>query len=361
MLRRAPPLKPVRSVVCGVVVSIAFVACSKAQTERDTEPVDSASVVHSDSGPHPVDTGGGHRFDSSDTGETPGPVAVDEDGDGFTDLGGDCNDEDPSIHPGAYDACGDLVDNDCDGVFDRPNCGWYPDCYARCVMDMSPASYWRLGEDESDPVALDVTGVAHGAYAGVSSDRYGQPGALATDSNTAISFADAHGRVEFGDAYDAGDSDWTYALWFRTTEAGMMMGKGMAGAGDGYWALGLLGSEEGRAGYAMSPAGEGSAVVVGSQTLTDGEWHSLFFTLDRDGVGELYVDGVLEATLVESLVPGETMDIDAHLALGRVMTHSADGGSEDGDSYSGWIDEVTVWPRVLSLGAITTLESLARP
>ncbi len=43
--------------------------------------------------------------------------AIDADGDGYPpDAGGDCNDEDPTIHPGTDEICGDDVDNNCDGV-----------------------------------------------------------------------------------------------------------------------------------------------------------------------------------------------------------------------------------------------------
>lgn len=45
---------------------------------------------------------------------------IDIDGDGFPpDLGGDCNDADPTVHPGADELCGDDVDNNCDGSVDE--------------------------------------------------------------------------------------------------------------------------------------------------------------------------------------------------------------------------------------------------
>jgi len=47
---------------------------------------------------------------------------VDLDGDGYiaTECGADdCDDADPSIHPGAMEICDDGVDNDCDGALDR--------------------------------------------------------------------------------------------------------------------------------------------------------------------------------------------------------------------------------------------------
>ncbi len=40
---------------------------------------------------------------------------VDNDGDGFTEAQGDCNDNNATIYPGAEEICDDGIDQDCDG------------------------------------------------------------------------------------------------------------------------------------------------------------------------------------------------------------------------------------------------------
>ncbi|MDP2310533.1 MAG: putative metal-binding motif-containing protein [Pseudomonadota bacterium] len=50
-------------------------------------------------------------------------VDVDRDGSNSVRVGGeDCDDADASVSPGADEACGNLVDDDCDGVTDE-GCG----------------------------------------------------------------------------------------------------------------------------------------------------------------------------------------------------------------------------------------------
>lgn len=48
---------------------------------------------------------------------TPSPFdPIDDfDGDGFTEEDGDCDDQDAEVYPGAFDVCGDGIDQDCDG------------------------------------------------------------------------------------------------------------------------------------------------------------------------------------------------------------------------------------------------------
>jgi len=67
-------------------------------------------------------------------GPVPGGFSGDEDGDGFL-VANDCDDRDPSVHPGADEVIGDAIDQDCDGgelcYVDADGDGWGdPDAFA---------------------------------------------------------------------------------------------------------------------------------------------------------------------------------------------------------------------------------------
>ncbi len=54
--------------------------------------------------------------DGSDLNCSPDPLDIDDDGDGFTENQGDCDDTDNEINPAANEICGDGIDQDCDAT-----------------------------------------------------------------------------------------------------------------------------------------------------------------------------------------------------------------------------------------------------
>ena len=74
---------------------------------------------------------------------------ADPDEDGYV-CDEDCDNHDPTIHPGARDRCGDGIDQDCNGhVDDGPDC---PDCTA---VDRGPHRYWICTRGRSWPEARE--------------------------------------------------------------------------------------------------------------------------------------------------------------------------------------------------------------
>lgn len=84
-----------------------------------------------------------------------GDPEADGDGDGFTDLEGDCNDVDPEVNPGATEIC-NLVDDDCDGEQDE-GFDVDGDGFTSCGLDCDDAvATTKPGADE---LALGQNGV----------------------------------------------------------------------------------------------------------------------------------------------------------------------------------------------------------
>ena len=83
-----------------LLFAVALVACS------DDFKGDGNDLVGSDGG------------DGTDGGEDPNDV--DDDGDGFTENQGDCDDSNSTMYPGAEEFCNN-ADDDCDGEIDDPD------------------------------------------------------------------------------------------------------------------------------------------------------------------------------------------------------------------------------------------------
>ena len=76
-------------------------------TPTDDSAVDDSNLIDDSDGPD--DSAG-----PDDSGIT--PVPGDDDGDGYSEDLGDCDDADPSVHPGADEVAGDPTDHNCDGT-----------------------------------------------------------------------------------------------------------------------------------------------------------------------------------------------------------------------------------------------------
>jgi len=138
-----------------------------------------------------------------------GCTCPDADGDGHTlaSCGGDdCNDNDPSIYPGASESCGDGIDNNCDGKADCADAACASDAgCAACVAGDTDGDGYSTAGGICGPIDCDDT------------DANVHPGALeicdGKDSNcdgfTPASEADKDGDGSFVCAGDCDDNDAT--------------------------------------------------------------------------------------------------------------------------------------------------------
>jgi len=108
--------------------------------------------------------------------------SVDDDGDGFSECQGDCNDNNPGVHPGAIEGC-DGLDNDCNGLVDDglPTSTYFLDTDGDGVGDGSisdvscgpPAGYVSGGGDCDDSNAI-----IWGTPSEVQGDQFTDPATL---------------------------------------------------------------------------------------------------------------------------------------------------------------------------------------
>jgi len=252
-------------------------------------------------------------------------------------------------------------------------------CYSDVVLAKDPVGYWRLGE-RTGLTASDASGHGFdGTYVG--KPTLGQPGAILSDSDTAIGFNGSGSRdyVDIPNPVTQAFSQPTSGLgltvevWMRpdvlifpgqTSERYIYwLGKCVSGSGECEWGLRFYSQDSPSrpnriSAYIWNPSGGEGAGAHFQDTLTPGEWiHivAVYEAGDQDteplaGV-HIYRDGVcrqgppLSGTLYRTF---GIAPVSGTLPL-RLGTRDAATSGSAGRSYlTGGLDEVAIYPRVLT-------------
>ena len=214
--------------------------------------------------------------------------------------------------------------------------------YRSAVLADQPGVYYRLDE-ASGTTAADSSGNGHnGTY--TTNATLGQSGAT-NDGDTAISGSGRLMQYSAGTGLPAGTATFSVEAWFETTATpaspwGSTLVSWGTESGNGLLALMIYSSSQMKLStwsndyYFPVPAGA-SAI--------DGKWHYVVATFDGSN-GTMYYDGQSLGTQPVSL---NIVMNSTGLVLG-----SATGNNDT--PYSGLIDEVAIYTRVLSASRVQT-------
>ena len=111
----SPVVAPKVGAGIALVALLGLTACGdeeKDTSTTDTAVTDTASDTDTEETDIPDDTAVAVMYGVPDTG------SWDNDGDGYTPEDGDCDDNNPDIHPDAREIVGDGVDSNCNGEDD---------------------------------------------------------------------------------------------------------------------------------------------------------------------------------------------------------------------------------------------------
>jgi hypothetical protein len=213
--------------------------------------------------------------------------------------------------------------------------------YDTLVLGAGPNGYWRL-DDPALPVAANLGSLgaaANGVYVnGVTSD---QAGAIPDDTDTAIAFDGANGKVDVPFNAAMNSTNYSFECWAMVTGGSGNYRSPITSRDDGPQRGFIIYATPGNQWEFWS--GTGSAWDgLGGGAVTDNQWTHLVGTYDG-AVKRFYVNGVLMATNTSAFLPNTARG----LRIG--------GGATEGTGnyfFNGVVDEVAVYDRALSLEEI---------
>ena len=215
--------------------------------------------------------------------------------------------------------------------------------YSSTVLADAPAVYWRLGE-ASGTSAYDATAQAdNGTYFGARTQN--QSGAIFGDPDPAVSFDGSTAFVIAPSTSVLKGATVSIELWLKKVSEsanGTYLSKNFSpggGAGTGWFEL----MNQGTTGHLQFRVTGDTADVslTSNRVLALNTWYDVVATYDGT-TATLYVNGALDNSMALAASPAITSD---PLYIGR---------RSDGNYTNAVIDEVAVYPTVLTAAKITT-------
>ena len=198
-------------------------------------------------------------------------------------------------------------------------------------------AYWSLDNDATDFTTNQTDGTLHSILPAIDRNN---------NLNSALYF-DGNAYIDFGDRLDVGLNDLSICAWFKDNGTSSniertIIAKSDYSSKDSRYAI-IIQNGVIHVFFDYGP----NVNLIGSQIVSDNKWHFVSVTFDRDGEAKLYIDGILD----NSGDISESKDIDMQaswpLQIGQYSGY--------GLNFLGYIDEVSMYNKVLSESEIHTL------
>ena len=228
--------------------------------------------------------------------------------------------------------------------------------YADTVVQDGAEHLWRLGEPVGSTRTYDWAGGDDLTVP--SSVRLGTAGAVTGDPNTAATFQNSAFSRLVSTENVAGPDTFSVETWIKGTGAGRIVGFGNNNSASGTSTSTdrlLYVDSGGRLSFGVN---NGTRSTLRSPARVDnGAWHHVVATLGSGGM-QLFVDGV-RVTNRADVTAGQ-----AYNGYWRIGADTLSGWPNrsllGGDRYTGTIDDVAVYPTVLSAAKVLDHYTVAR-
>ncbi|MFF2658413.1 LamG-like jellyroll fold domain-containing protein [Kitasatospora sp. NPDC058032] len=185
--------------------------------------------------------------------------------------------------------------------------------YRSAVLGSRPGGYWRLAEGKAGQATNAVQTPRptpnNGTYSNVA---LGAPGP--TSGSTAATFDGTTSWAELPAAYAPTTGTGAFALWFRTTAPGVLIGYQSFPIGAAHvqatdqWNPALYVGTDGKL-HGQLWTGKASSTLATGATVTDGKWHQAVLSTDTSTSQTLYLDGQAAGSLAGEIKPNGRLHV----------------------------------------------------